>query len=328
MSSLRYSLRQLEYFVAIAEAGSLSGAAEELRVSQSGLSQSLTDLERALKVQLAVRRKAHGVALTPTGTQVLRHARDLLRHGEDLANIAAGGDSLRGVLSLGCYVTLAPTTLPPLLEEFNEIHPDLRIDFVEGTQDVLQRRLLAGELDLAVLYDMELQPEMERAVIDTARPHVLLAAEHRFANDPTVSLADLAAEPMVLLDAPPSSHNTLAIFDRLGITPEVRYRPDHLRARARSGGPRNGLRPPGPATSQRPHLRGQEGRGQGDLGARRRLPDLARVAERDPTQSAGAVIRHLLPGPSSTPQRTRLRRRQQTPALSAPWTQPGGASPH
>lgn len=225
MSSLRYSLRQLEYFVAIAEAGSLSGAAEELRVSQSGLSQSLTDLERALEVQLAVRRKAHGVALTPTGTQVLRHARDLLRHGEDLANIAAGGDSLRGVLSLGCYVTLAPTTLPPLLEEFNEVHPDVRIDFVEGTQDVLQRRLLAGELDLAVLYDMEVQPEMERAVIDTARPHVLLAAEHRFANDPTVSLVNLAAEPMVLLDAPPSSHNTLAIFDRLGVTPEVRYRP-------------------------------------------------------------------------------------------------------
>jgi DNA-binding transcriptional LysR family regulator len=218
-------LRQLEYFVAVAEAGSLSGAAAELRVSQSGLSQSLTDLERALGVQLAVRRKAHGVALTPTGTQVLRQARDLLRHGEDLANIAAGGDSLRGVLSLGCYVTLAPTTLPPLLEGFNEIHPDLRIDFVEGTQDVLQRRLLTGELDLAVLYDMELQPEMERAVIDTARPHVLLAAEHRFANDPSVSLADLAAEPMVLLDAPPSSHNTLAIFDRLGISPEVGFRP-------------------------------------------------------------------------------------------------------
>jgi DNA-binding transcriptional LysR family regulator len=225
MNSLRYSLRQLEYFVAIADAGTLSAAAEELRVSQSGLSQSLTDLERALGVQLAVRRKAHGVALTPTGTQVLRHARDLLRHGEDLANVAAGGDSLRGVLYLGCYVTLAPTTLPPLLESFRELHPDLRVEFAEGTQDVLQRRLLSGELDLAVLYDMEVQPEMQRAVIASARPHVLLAADHRLAKATTVSLADLAAEPMVLLDAPPSSHNTLAIFDRLGITPEVRYRP-------------------------------------------------------------------------------------------------------
>lgn len=225
MNSIRYSLRQLEYFVAIAEAGTLSGAAEELHVSQSGLSQSLTDLESALGVQLAVRRKAHGVALTPTGNQVLRHARDLLRHCEDLANIAAGGDALRGVLHLGCYVTLAPTTLPPLLEKFNARHPGVQIDFAEGTQDVLQRRLLAGELDLAVLYDMEVQPELERAVIATARPHVLVAADHRLANEPTVSLADLAAEPMVLLDAPPSSHNTLAIFDRLGIIPEVRYRP-------------------------------------------------------------------------------------------------------
>lgn len=225
MSFVRYSLRQLEYFVAIAEAGSLSGAAERLRISQSGLSQSLNDLERALGVQLAVRRKAHGVVLTPTGTQVLRRARDLLRHCEDLASFAAGGDSLRGVLYLGCYVTLAPTTLPPLLEEFHALHPDVQIDFAEGTQDILQRRLLAGELDLAVLYDMEVQPELERAVIATARPHVLLAADHRLVNEPTVSLADLAAEPMVLLDAPPSSHNTLAIFDRLEIIPEVRYRP-------------------------------------------------------------------------------------------------------
>jgi DNA-binding transcriptional LysR family regulator len=225
MNSVRYSLRQLEYFVAIAEAGTLSGAAEQLRVSQSGLSQSLTDLEGALGVQLAVRRKAHGVTLTPTGAQVLRHARDLLRHAEDLANVASGADSLRGVLYLGCYVTLAPTTLPRLLEKFGALHPDLRIDFTEGTQDVLQRRLLAGELDLAVLYDMELQPEMERATIDLARPHVLLPADHRLAGEPSVSLADLAGEPMVLLDAPPSSHNTLAIFDRLGISPEVRYRP-------------------------------------------------------------------------------------------------------
>ena len=225
MSSLRYSLRQLEYFVAIAEAGSLSGAAEELRVSQSGLSQSLTDLERALGVQLAVRRKAHGVALTPTGTQVLRHARDFLRHGEDLANIASGGDSLRGVLSLGCYVTLAPTALPSLLQDFTALHPGLTIDFVEGTQDVLQRQLLLGELDLAILYDMEIQPDMERALIDTARPHILLPADHRLARKRKVSLAELTAEPMVLLDAPPSSHNTLAIFERFGVRPDVRYRP-------------------------------------------------------------------------------------------------------
>lgn len=157
--------------------------------------------------------------------QVLRHARELLRHAEDLASVASGGDALSGVLTLGCYVALAPTALPSLLQDFTALHPGLTIDFVEGTQDVLQRRLLHGELDLAIVYDMEVQPEMHRTVIDSRQPHILLPANHRLANEQAVSLADLADEPTVLLDAPPSSHNTLAIFGRFGIRPNVHYRP-------------------------------------------------------------------------------------------------------
>lgn len=225
MSTPRFSLRQLAYFVAIADAGTISEAAVRLHVSQPGLSQSLTDLERALGVQLAVRRKAHGITLTPSGTHVLRYARDLLRRAEDLEGAASGGADLRGTLAIGCYVTLAPTVLPPLLQEFTALHARVEMDFVEGTQDVLQRRLLAGELDLAILYDMEIQPEMARVVIDTMRPHILLPADHRLAGAPSVSLAELSDEPQVLLDAPPSSHNTLAVFDRFGIVPDVRYRP-------------------------------------------------------------------------------------------------------
>ncbi len=225
MKGLRFSMRQLEYFVAVADSGTLSEAARRLHVSQPGLSQSLTDLERALDVQLAVRRKAHGVTLTPTGLQVLQLARDLLRRAEDLESAASGGDALGGVLSLGCYVTLAPTALPPLLQGFSALHPDLSMEFTEGTQDVLQQRLQSGKLDLAIMYDMDLLPEIRRVVIATTKPHVLLPAKHRLARQPSVSLAELADEPMVLLDAPPSSHNTLRIFETLGITPDVRYRP-------------------------------------------------------------------------------------------------------
>jgi DNA-binding transcriptional LysR family regulator len=221
----RFTLRQLEYFVAVAEAGTLSEAAYRLHVSQPGLSQAITDLERALDVQLAVRRKAQGVTLTPSGAQVLRHARDLLRQAEDLEGIASGGESLTGVLSLGCYVTLAPTALPPLLQEFSTQHPRLIVDFVEGTQDVLQERLLRGELDLAILYDMEVRPDIAHIVLYTRRPHILLSADHPLADHDVVALAQLASEPMVLLDAPPSSHNTLAIFDQFGIVPQVCYRP-------------------------------------------------------------------------------------------------------
>lgn len=225
MNLPRFSLRQLQYFVAIAESGTLSGAAGRLHVSQPTLSQALTDLERALTVQLCVRRKAHGVTLTPSGVQVLHQARQLLRQAEDLHNTAAGDGQLTGVLSVGCYVTFAPTVLPPLLQDFGAAHPEVTLDFTEDTQDVLQHRLLTGELDVAILYDMEIPPELARTVLYTVRPHILLPADHPMAALPAVSLADLAPEPMVLLNAPPSSHNTLAIYQHLGLVPRVTHRP-------------------------------------------------------------------------------------------------------
>jgi DNA-binding transcriptional LysR family regulator len=221
----RFSLRQLRYFVVIAESGTLSNAASRLHVSQPTLSQALTELENALGVQLCVRRKAHGITLTPSGIQVLHHARQLLRQAEDLQSAAAGEGPLTGVLSFGCYVTFAPTVLPRLLQGFSADHPELTIDFAENTQDVLQRRLRGGELDVALLYDMEVSPDLARTTLYTIRPHIVLPADHPMAARPTVSLKDLAAEPMVLLNAPPSSHNTLAIYQHLDLTPRVAYRP-------------------------------------------------------------------------------------------------------
>ncbi|MGH2602291.1 MAG: LysR substrate-binding domain-containing protein [Dehalococcoidia bacterium] len=220
-----FSLRQLWYFVAAAEAGTISAAADKLHVSQSAVSLALNELERALKVQLCVRRKAHGITLTPTGTQALRQARSLLRQAAELeADSTSGAEELTGRLALGCYLTLAPTVLPRLLHGFGARHPRVSIDFSEGTQDALQRLLLAGELDLAVLYDMEILPEIAQVELYRRRPHVLLPADHRLASEAVVALHDLADEPMVLLDAPPSSHHTLRLCEDVGVKPLVRHR--------------------------------------------------------------------------------------------------------
>ncbi|MFI1168560.1 LysR substrate-binding domain-containing protein [Streptomyces sp. NPDC020801] len=220
-----FSLRQLLYFVTVAESGTLNEAAARLRISQSGVSLAINELERALKVQLCIRRKAHGITLTPAGRQALQQMRALLRQAEDLESAVSGsGEQLTGRLSIGCYVTLAPTVLPPLLQEFSALHPALTLDFEDGTSDRLQRLLLDGELDVAVVYDMDVLPDMERVVMFTMPPHVLLPADHRLANEPVVALRDLVDEPMVLLDAPPSSRHTLLLCQEAGMAPIVRHR--------------------------------------------------------------------------------------------------------
>jgi len=120
-------MNQLAAFVAVAEAGTLSGAAERLHVSASALSASVTELERALQTQLLHRRKAKGASLTPAGELVLPRARHLLYQAGELEADARGDErGVAGVVRLGCYPSLAPTVLPVLLSEFAQAHPEAR----------------------------------------------------------------------------------------------------------------------------------------------------------------------------------------------------------
>ena len=131
-----YTLRQLEYFVAVAESGSITGAAERMHLSQSAMSTALADLERALDVQLLLRHHARGVTLTAVGEQLLIATRRLLAQAGELNSEAHGlGYGLAGALSIGCFEVLAPYVLPDLIATCAERYPQLRLDIHEVDLD-------------------------------------------------------------------------------------------------------------------------------------------------------------------------------------------------
>lgn len=221
-----FTMNQLAAFVAVAEAGTLSGAAERLHVSASALSASVTELERALQTQLLHRRKAKGVSLTPAGELVLPRARHLLYQAGELEADARGDErGVAGVVRLGCYPSLAPTVLPVLLSEFTQAHPEARVEVAENTQDQLTRGLENGELDLAIMYDLDLAGTWRTATLAHLQPRVVLPAGHRLAeSERPIDLAHLRQDPMVLLDAPPSSSHAHECCAKAGFTPNVVYR--------------------------------------------------------------------------------------------------------
>ncbi|WP_146111825.1 LysR substrate-binding domain-containing protein [Arthrobacter sp. MYb227] len=221
----RYTLRQLECFVAVGEHGSIAAAAAALLLSPSAITGALNELERTFAAQLTIRRKAHGVTLTPSGRYVLAHARSLLRTASDLQSLAASsGDQLRGRLAIGCYSSLAPTLLTELLAEYSTEHPEVELEFHAGTQHEIHHMLLSGMLDVAISYDLAVPAGLAKRKLADSVPSVVLPADHRLAGKDRLALAELVDEPMVLLDVNPSRENTEMMFSAAGLTPWIRFR--------------------------------------------------------------------------------------------------------
>ncbi|MFN3262603.1 MAG: LysR substrate-binding domain-containing protein [Pikeienuella sp.] len=226
---LRYTLRQLEYFVAVGEAGSIARAAERVSVSSPSISAAIAALEAEFGVQLFVRRHAQGLSLTPGGRRLFQEAQRLLEQGRALHDVAGDvASAAGGPLSLGCFVTLAPFLLPALRRSFAALCPEARVGQVEADQARLFELLRRAEIDVALLYDMEIPAEIAFRPLAALSPYVLLPAGHRLAARESVALDDLAGEPMVLLDLPISREYFLGLTLAHGFRPLIAERTAEL----------------------------------------------------------------------------------------------------
>ena len=223
---VHYTIRQLQYFVAAAQTGTMSGAAARCHVSQSALSLSISQLERTLGVKLFVRQRAKGIELTPAGLRVCKQAEALLRQAGELeARVdVERGDTLSGTLTVGCSATLAALYIPTLLTGFKAEAPLVALEFVEHEVPSLMRGLRDGLFELTLLYTFGLESDIEWIEVDELVPHVALPTDHRFADDESVSLIDLANDPMILMDVAPSRETWTQLWHDLGIEPTVAYR--------------------------------------------------------------------------------------------------------
>jgi DNA-binding transcriptional LysR family regulator len=222
----RFTLVQLRYFVAAAECGSMTAAAERLVIAQSAISAAVSNLEKELRTQLFIRRRARGLTLTTAGERFLQQARDLLNHVTEVAEEARGsGHELSGPVAIGCFVTLAPLHLPPLLTAFAAAHPEVEVRVTEGESDELAGALRAGRIDFALSYDLGFDDDdIVREQVANAPAHVIVAATHPLADRKAVDLAELADEPMILLDLPHSRDYFWSVVTSAGLNPAVRYR--------------------------------------------------------------------------------------------------------
>ena len=193
-------LHQLRYFVAVAQMGSFSRAAERCHVSQPSLSQQITKLERGLKQRL-FDRLGRRVVLTEAGRLLLERATTVLSAVEDAERQMRDAVDLEGGrLAIGAIPTVAPFLLPPALKRFVARHPAVELTIQEQVTKQLIAATAAGELDLAI---MALPVDDDRLIAETILTEQLLLAlppRHRLTRQRRICMEDLAQERFILLD--------------------------------------------------------------------------------------------------------------------------------
>lgn len=223
------SLTQLRYFVAAAERGSMTAAAEDLFIAQSAVSTSIANLEATLGVKLLIRRRAKGLQPTAEGSELLARARNILASVED-AIVALRPEAVAGRLNVGCFRTLAPFYLPPIVSGLIDGHPDLQVHVSELSAEQVGLALAEHAIEIALTYDLGLGPDIAREVLASVPLYAAVASDHPLADRDVVSLGELSDEPMVLLDMPVSRDYFLQTFADHGLRPTVRYRFENFEA--------------------------------------------------------------------------------------------------
>jgi len=197
-----FTLRQLEYFVAVAEQGSITAAAAARNVSQASVSVSLADLE-AIMGQLLFQRKAgHRLTISAAGRRLLIQARTLLAVASDIAGKNKGWVESRR-LSISCFRDIGPMYLPRLLTAFSRREPDVAFALLEADLAEVRAQLLDGRCDLALTYDIDLgSTNIEVDPIDTLAPYLMMPRNHALAASDQVDLESLKAERFIIEDFP------------------------------------------------------------------------------------------------------------------------------
>ncbi|PJC87745.1 LysR family transcriptional regulator [Vibrio sp. HA2012] len=216
--------RQLKHFIAVAESGTISAASRQLNLAQPAISSSIKKLEAELNMPLLHRRE-RGVSLTGAGTHFLQHARQILQQASDAKLSMLALDGLeQGEVTIGVPSMIGSYFLPPLLMAFKHQYSNLTLNiFDDGTRNIRQL-LLDGELELGVIADTYLRPELDSAPLVQEEMVVCMSPDHPLAEKELIEYKDFLAYELILFQKSYYHHSLIEKISReMQIVPKVAF---------------------------------------------------------------------------------------------------------
>ena len=199
---MQLTLRQFEYFLALAETGQVSKAALRCNVSQSSVTVALRGMEQTLGVPLFVRH-AKGLRLTETGERFVSHARNVTNAASRaIDDIRAAPSDVGGRLRIGVTETISAYLVPSVLSMAEQHFPNLRIEVMESDRPSVEQALMDGRIDLALLIISNLteRDELEYDITLKSPRRLWTHPDHPLQQRSKVGLQDIFEYDYILLD--------------------------------------------------------------------------------------------------------------------------------
>ncbi|WP_152207406.1 LysR family transcriptional regulator [Marinobacter changyiensis] len=226
------TLRQIRYFIAVANLGQISRAALELNVSQSAVTTAVKQLEEIVGTPLLARH-AGGVVLTYEGNIFLDHARRILAAVEEAVRSPRRlRDDVKGTLRLAMTYTVSGYYIPTYIERFLRVFPGVDLQLTEASRTEIEDGLSSGMFDLAVMLTSNIvdQEGISYEILLQSRRRLWLSANHPLLDLPSISLADVAAQPYIMLTVDEASNTTQRYWNRTSYRPHTIFRTNSVEA--------------------------------------------------------------------------------------------------
>jgi DNA-binding transcriptional LysR family regulator len=223
---MAFTLRQLQYFISVAEEGTVSGAAQSLSISQSAVTDAIKDLESDLGVTLFERHR-RGLTITHKGHQFYRHAARILAGVSDARrSLGDTEEQAGGSLQLGVTSLVAGYVLSDLLARYRRAFPNVNVSAIEDNGDYLEHLLIGGELDVAVMVISNLRDRvaLQAEIFETSPYRLWLPLGHRLAAADIIAVSDIVSEPLIMLTVDETEENTGKLLGAFDARPHVAFR--------------------------------------------------------------------------------------------------------
>ncbi len=215
-------IRQLRYFIAIAEEGQITGAAKRLQMAQPPLSQQLKQMEDELGVEL-MERVGKRMELTEAGAALYKQALNIVQQlDEAIAEVKETGEGIRGSLSIGVSA-LSAYHLPEKLRRFQMKHPLITYQVWKGDSQQLSQLLEQRTIEVAIVRLPHSLPDYASIHLEEEPFVMIVPADSQLASADEIHMRDIADHPLVLPSTPGLGIYELLLkeFSRLGVTPQV-----------------------------------------------------------------------------------------------------------